>query len=64
MVTGEGSGVDPSDETTHSMRGCTSEVINYFLECQSWRMEERRRQYLGETFRYAYQRGIEHMREV
>ena len=54
----------PSKEDTVSLHGCTSESINYTLECMSCRTEGKRRIYWGESARSAFQRGREHSRDI
>ena len=47
-----------------SIPSCTTEGVNYTLECWTCRKEGTRRIYHGETSRSPYQRGAEHFREV
>ena len=52
----------PEDKV--SIPSCTTEGVNYTLECWTCRKEGTKRIYYGETSRSPYQRGIEHFREV
>ena len=47
-----------------SIPSCTSESVNYAIECYTCRKAGIRRIYYGETSRLPYQRGKEHLREV
>ena len=47
-----------------SIPSCTSESVNYILECYTCRKAGEKRAYYGETSRSPYQRGKEHLREV
>ena len=51
-------------EDKAALPSCTTEGVNYLLECVAWRREGKRRVYNGETGRSPYQRGKEHMREI
>ena len=52
----------PEDKS--ALPSCTSEGVNYSLECLTCRKKGEIRQYLGETSRPGYQRGLEHMNEI
>ena len=43
---------------------CTVEGVNYLWECVKCRREGKVRRYYGETSRSAYQRGVEHLKEI
>ena len=47
-----------------SLPSCTSESVNYVLECFTCRKGGERRTYYGETSCSPYQRGTEHLREI
>ena len=51
-------------EDKAALPSCTTEGVNYLLECVAWRREGKRRVYNGETGRSPYQRGKEHTREI
>ena len=53
-----------SDQDRTALPSCTSEGVNYVLECLTCRRKGLKRQYFGETSRSDYQRGIEHTREI
>ena len=53
-----------SPEEKISLPSCTSEGVNYVIECYTCRKSGIRRTYYGETSRSAYQRGAEHQKEV
>ena len=54
----------PPKGTSSSLPGCTSEGITYALECLSCRKKGTKRIYIGESSRSAYQRGMEHLKDV
>ena len=67
MVTGEGDAQPPKKkdrEAKKALPSCTSEGMNYSLECMSCRKRDILRIYLGETSRSSYQRGREHSKEI
>ena len=43
---------------------CTTEGINYVIECRTCRENGTKRRYYGESSRSAFQRGIEHNKEI
>ena len=47
-----------------ALPSCTTEGVNYVLECMACRNQERKRTYFGDTGRSPYQRGKEHVREI
>ena len=51
-------------EDKRALPSCTGEGTNYFIECSACRKKGEIKQYLGETSRYRYQRGLEHMKEI
>ena len=66
LVTGEGEQTpQPKDrQAMKSLPSCTTEGMNYCLECISCRKAGTRRIYMGETSRSTYQRGKEHTKEI
>ena len=53
-----------SNQDRTGLPSCTSEGVNYVLECLTCRRRGLTRQYYGETSRSGYQRGVEHTREI
>ena len=51
-------------EDKTALPSCTGEGVNYLLECVRCRREGKVRRYYGETSRSAFQRGVEHLKEI
>ena len=45
-----------------ALPSCTTESVNYIIECMACRKQDRKRVYHGETRRSPYQRGKEHLK--
>merc|ERR1712112_312225 len=54
--------MNPEERKAHP--SCTSEGINYIIECLTCRQNGVRRKYCGESSRSGYQRGAEHQKEI
>ena len=63
-VTGEQPRSNPPKGTSSSIPGCTSEVVNYSLECMTCRKIGVKRMYIGESSCSTYQWGREHSKEI
>ena len=63
-VTGGPPKSTPPKGTSSLLPGCTSEGINYSLECLTCRQLGTKRIYIGESSQSPYQCGKEHKKEV
>ena len=53
-----------SKENRKALPSCTTEGVNYIVECKTCRKKGISTQYLDESSRSAYQNGIEHIKEI
>lgn len=63
-VTGGPPKYTPPKGTSTSLPGCTTEGVNYSLECLTCRRMGTKRIYVGESSQSHYQRGRDHKRKV
>ena len=54
----------PSREDKIAYPKCTTEGIGYAVECWTCRLQGETYRYIGESSRSAYQRALEHWKEV